>query len=78
MERIDVEARWDPHGAVEPLRFTWQAQVWYVVSTGRRWKDDSGEHILCMLDGGAVFELIYHPLQERWSLGFHNEGMGFI
>ncbi|HVN55851.1 MAG TPA: CinA family protein [Anaerolineaceae bacterium] len=73
METIQVQARWDPEGRAEPSRFTWNGQEWRVDSTGRRWKDDQGEHILCMTAQGQVFELVYHPLQEIWTLGFHNE-----
>ncbi len=73
MEPVEVQARWDPQGNADPSRFTWQGREWRVESTGRRWKDETGEHVLCMTTGGQVFELIYHPLQERWFLGFHNE-----
>ena len=73
METIEVQAGWDTQGHAEPRRFTWNGQEWRVDSTGRRWKDDQGEHILCMTAQGQVFELVYHPLKERWYLGFHNE-----
>jgi hypothetical protein len=73
MDRLEVQARWDVQGNAHPHHFRWQDQEWTVDSTGRRWKDSSGEHILCLTRGQHVFELIYHPLEENWSLGFHNE-----
>lgn len=73
METVDVHALWDPDGYTRPLRFTWHGREWTVHSTGRRWKDDGGEHILCMTPEKMVFELVYHPMQEQWFMGFHND-----
>jgi hypothetical protein len=68
MERIGVTARFDEGGKVTPLNFTWQGRVYLVDSTGRRWQDEFGEHILTMVPGGRVFELIYHPGEGAWYL----------
>jgi hypothetical protein len=68
MERIRVTARFDEHGKVSPLNFSWQRRAYRVDSTGRRWKDELGEHILTMVPGGQVFELIYNPGEGAWYL----------
>jgi len=68
MERISVTARFDENGKVSPLNFSWQGRAYLVDSTGRRWKDELGEHILTMAPGGRVFELIYNPGEGAWYL----------
>lgn len=71
-EQVLVQASWAPDGAenaVTPVRFTWRAQTYPVESTGRRWNDAEGQHILCMVAGGRVFELIL-TAAGTWRVGF--------
>ncbi len=68
-EQLVVQATWTLEGAVTPARFTWRAQTYLVESTGRRWTDAEGQHVLCMTAGGRVFELIVDA-GGRWRMGF--------
>lgn len=74
MEAIEVTARFDTSGRVIPLSFTWQGSTYLVDSTGRRWQNQNGQHILVMVPSGRVFELIYVPSRNRWYLGRSGEG----
>jgi hypothetical protein len=69
MEAIDVTARFDSQGNISPLSFTWQGQTYPVGSTGRRWEDAEGKHVLVMVPGEKVFELVFIPSVGRWYLG---------
>ena len=68
MEAIEVLARFDSQGRVNPMRFIWQGSAYPVDSIGRRWVDETGQHILVMIPKGDVFELIFDPLSGRWYL----------
>jgi hypothetical protein len=68
MEAIEVTARFDSAGKITPVEFRWQGRVFPVDSTGRRWEDERGKHILVMIPGGRVYELIFEPQEGRWYL----------
>jgi hypothetical protein len=68
MEAIEVTARWLPRGEVIPLSFTWRGHHYPVESTGRRWQDEQGEHILAMTPEGRVYELVFQAAEKRWLL----------
>ncbi len=68
MEAIEVTARWESGGQVSPLEFTWRGQAYRVESTGRRWKDEAGWHVLTMVPGGQVYELVFDPAGFKWYL----------
>ena len=70
-EVVDVTARWDTQGEITPLSFIWQARDYPVVSIGRRWQDEAGQHILCMAPGDQIFELVFLAAQGRWFMTFH-------
>jgi hypothetical protein len=70
-EVVDVTACWDTQGEITPLNFTWQGRAYQVVSIGRRWRDETGQHILCMAPGDQVFELVFQAAQECWLMAFH-------
>jgi hypothetical protein len=65
MEPVQVMARWEGEG-FSPRHFVWRGHVFPVDSIGRQWEDDEGIHILCMVKGGAVFELIFHLKPASW------------
>ena len=69
MEPIEVTARFDEHGTITPLHFTWKEGVFRVESTGRRWLDDSGQHILVMVSSGQIYELTFRSGEGRWYIG---------
>lgn len=66
---IEVTARFEPNGEITPRSFVYQGETYPVDSTGRRWKDEDGTHILVMVHGNRVFELIYTGDEGRWYLG---------
>lgn len=65
-DTVQVEARWTHSGSLEPRRFKWQGKMYSVESTGRQWEDAQGLHVLCMVPGGQVFELIFHLNPAGW------------
>jgi nicotinamide-nucleotide amidase len=68
MEPIEVNVRYDGHGQLVPTSFIWQEQEYTVESTGRRWQDDVGEHILVMVEAKKVYELVHAQVERRWYL----------
>lgn len=71
-ELVTVQASWTPDGpnsALTPVWFSWRAHTYLVESTGRRWNDAGGQHVLCMAAGGRVFELIL-ATDGSWRMGF--------
>ena len=69
MEPIEVTAHFEADGQVNPLSFARKGVVHTVESTGRRWSDEQGQHILVMVPGGKVFELVFAAGEGRWYLG---------
>ncbi len=70
MEAVEVVARHDADGRLTPLSFTWQGQSFPVASSGRRWQDERGEHILVMIPFERVCELMFVPTEGRWYVRF--------
>ena len=68
MHPVEVTARFNPNGDITPVRFKWRDQDFPVLSTGRQWRDDRGLHILVMVPGDDVFELLYAAEDSRWYL----------
>jgi hypothetical protein len=68
MEQIDVIVRFESSGRIEPLSFTSEGRVYPIESTGRNWKDDQGFHILAMIPGERVCELVFNPADMAWTL----------
>ena len=68
MEPIEVTAHFDQQGTITPLDFTWKGSKYTMESTGRRWLDDDGQHLLVMVMSGQVYELIYKKDDWRWYL----------
>jgi hypothetical protein len=69
MEPIGVTARFDEHGTITPLNFTWKRGTYQVDSTGRRWLDEMGQHILVMVSSGHIYELTFKSGEGRWYIG---------
>jgi hypothetical protein len=68
MNAIEVTAKFDLQGDASPISFTWQGTDYLVDSIGRRWRDEAGQHILVMVPGGRVFELVFNSSEGRWYL----------
>ena len=69
MEPIEVTVTFSELGLITPLHFTWKGGRYQVESTGRRWQDDQGQHILVMVASGQIYQLTYHPADARWTIG---------
>ena len=68
MDVIEVVARFSKDGKIYPQSFSWQGSDYPVESTGRRWQDQDGLHILVMVPGERVLELVYQADQGLWYL----------
>jgi hypothetical protein len=68
MEPVEVTVRFDTHGKAYPQRFVWGGQAYAVTSTGRRWQDQAGQHILVMTAEAKTYELVFDPYELHWYL----------
>jgi hypothetical protein len=68
MERIDVTVRFESSGRIEPLSFTYDGRAYPIESTGRSWNDEQGFHVLVMVPGDHVRELVFMPSDLSWYL----------
>ena len=69
LEPIEVTARFDEHGTITPIHFAWKRGQYHVESTGRRWLDEAGQHILVMVSSGHIYELTFKSTEARWYIG---------
>ncbi len=69
LEAIEVTARFDEQGTITPLHFTWKGGHYRVESTGRRWQDEGGQHMLVMVSSGRIYELTFKSGEGRWFIG---------
>jgi hypothetical protein len=67
-QKIEVGAHKEIGGQWEPDRFIWQGTNYKILEIGRRWQDEDGQHILVMVLGGQVYELILDIDQISWYL----------
>ena len=63
-----VQARWKRSGGFEPTQFFWDGVIHRVESTGREWEDEHGYHVLCMIQGGQVYQLTFHLNPAGWTI----------
>jgi len=69
MVPIRVTAKFNPEGEINPENFSWQGIEYPVVSTGRHWHDEKGFHVLVMVPGDQIFELVFVPTELVWYMG---------
>jgi hypothetical protein len=69
MEPIEVTAKFDEQGTIIPLHFNWKGVRYRVESTGRRWQDELGAHMLVMVASGQIYELTFKHGEGRWYIG---------
>jgi hypothetical protein len=74
MEEVEVTARFDQEGRITPLQLGWRGRTLPVESTGRRWDAEDGRHILAMIPGERVVELLFIPGEGRWFLRMIGSG----
>jgi len=68
MDAIEVKARFNTDGGIEPLAIRWQGHEHPVDAVGRRWEAEDGLHFLIMIPSGRAFELRLAPRETRWYL----------
>ena len=68
MEAIEVTAHFDRQGLITPIHFNWKDGTYRVESTGRRWTDEEGQHLLVMVNSGQIYELIFKSSEGRWYI----------
>lgn len=78
MEPVEVTARWGADGDVAPLSFQGKAGPVTVAVSGRHWKDEEGLHVLVQGADGRAYELVFHPAEMRWFLGFQRRSPAVI
>lgn len=66
MEPIDLIARFDKEGRVQPLRFVWRGVNQEIESTGRRWSTEEGLFILVMTAEKKTFRLLEVRAEGKW------------
>jgi len=68
LEPVEVIARFDIEGRLHPIQFVWHDTQFPVASTGRRWVDETAQHVLVMDHQARVFELVFMINEQRWYL----------
>ncbi|MEW5867746.1 MAG: hypothetical protein AB1894_00605 [Chloroflexota bacterium] len=68
MEAVEVTARFDPTGKIFPQRLIWHGRTFDSIDTGRQWVEEDSYHILIMLPGEQVYELVFVPKELTWYL----------
>ncbi len=68
-ELMEVTARFSSDGKITPISFKHQSHLYQVDAVGRSWTDDKGHHILVLVPGERVFELVFAPQSGGWYLG---------
>lgn len=66
VEPVEVTARFNEQGQIEPLSFMRRGRIYPIDRVGRRWEDESGKHFMVMTPIERVFELIFEPGSLRW------------
>ena len=69
MEAVEVTTRFDRQGRIIPLSFIWRGREYTVLSVGRGWQDEAGQHLLVMVPGERVYELVFSTTELRWYMG---------
>lgn len=70
MERIDVDCLFDEEGTVRVRRIAVGGE-WKGVEQGRQWLDEAGRHVLIMLDGREVREILLQRDELVWAMKAH-------
>ncbi|MFP4321702.1 MAG: hypothetical protein ACLFTK_04545 [Anaerolineales bacterium] len=59
MKPCQVEVTFTQNGTPRPRSLTLDGQTLTVIDIGRRWADESGQHMLVRVADGRVYELLY-------------------
>lgn len=64
---ISVDCSFDKDGSVHVRRIAVDDN-WLVVDPGRQWVDEHGRHVLIMIPGGRVFEIVLSSDTLNWKI----------
>ena len=67
MKTVGVDCRFAEDGAVQVRKVQLNGR-WQSVGQGRQWLDENGRHVLIMLPGEGVRELVLQPGTLSWGL----------
>lgn len=67
MKQIGLDGVFDGEGNVTVRRIE-VGGAWQPVEQGRQWVDDEGRHVLVMLEGRRVQELLLDRVELKWHL----------
>lgn len=67
MQPIRVDCTFGADGTVRVRRIAF-GERWQVVEQGRQWLDEQGRHVLVMLDGSQVREIVLRREELSWVL----------
>lgn len=67
MVKIGVACEFAEDGRVQVRRVQVEGQ-WHTVGQGRQWVDATGRHVLIMLHGETVREIVLHSGELHWEL----------
>lgn len=67
MNSVAVDCMFMEDGSVR-VRRVQREDRWLPVEQGRQWHDDDGRHVLVMLGGRDVYEIILRPNTLTWTL----------
>ena len=68
MNTIGVDCTFAATGSVRVRRVQINGK-WQSVEQGRQWLDQSGRHVLIMLNGNQVHEITLRPDHMAWEIG---------
>ena len=64
---ISVDCSFDNEGHVRIRRIAVE-DSWFVVEPGRQWLDEFGRHVLIMIPGGRVLEIVLSSETLTWTI----------
>lgn len=67
MKTVGVDCRFAEDGVVQVRKVMLNGR-WQSVGQGRQWLDENGRHVLIMLPGEEVRELLLQPETLQWEL----------
>ena len=67
MQLIAVDCLFTEDGTIRVRRIKLEDR-WLAVEQGRQWQDDGGRHVLVMLDGRLVLEIVLSSETLAWEL----------
>lgn len=67
MENIAIDCIFAEDGSVRVRRIR-RDEKWTAIEQGRQWRDDDGRHILVMIGGTDVYEIVLSAGTLTWNL----------